>query len=84
MRTSCLSIFMIVAMLTTFGCQKPEESSKSTSPTSPTSPKVYTVNGGPAIGDVAPEIEGVDLDGVAFKLSDYRGKVVMLDFYGDW
>tara|TARA_R110002072_G_scaffold57508_1_gene147849 strand:+ start:33443 stop:34204 length:762 start_codon:yes stop_codon:yes gene_type:complete len=32
----------------------------------------------------APEIEGVDLDGVAFKLSDYRGKVVMLDFWGDW
>lgn len=32
----------------------------------------------------APEIEGEDLDGVAFKLSDYRGKVVMLDFWGDW
>ncbi|MBM4060236.1 MAG: hypothetical protein FJ265_03930 [Planctomycetes bacterium] len=32
----------------------------------------------------APEIEGVDLDGVAFKLSDYRGKVVLLDFWGDW
>jgi hypothetical protein len=32
----------------------------------------------------APEIEGQDLDGVAFKLSDYRGKVVLLDFWGDW
>ena len=32
----------------------------------------------------APEIEGEDLDGVAFKLSDYRGKVVLLDFWGDW
>jgi hypothetical protein len=32
----------------------------------------------------APEIEGKDLDGVPFKLSDYRGKVVMLDFWGDW
>ena len=40
--------------------------------------------GGPTIGEMAPEIEGVDLDGVEFKLSDYRGKVVMLDFYGDW
>ncbi len=40
--------------------------------------------GGPTIGEMAPEIEGVDLDGVKFKLSDYRGKVVMLDFYGDW
>ena len=37
-----------------------------------------------AIGMVAPEIEGDDLDGVSFKLSDYRGKVVVLDFWGDW
>jgi len=37
-----------------------------------------------AIGRVAPEIEGEDIDGVAFKLSDYRGKVVVLDFWGDW
>ncbi len=35
-------------------------------------------------GSVAPEIEGEDIDGVAFKLSDYRGKVVVLDFWGDW
>lgn len=37
-----------------------------------------------SIGKVAPDIEGTDLDGVAFKLSDYRGKVVVLDFWGDW
>ena len=37
-----------------------------------------------AVGQPAPEIAGEDLDGVAFKLSDYRGKVVMLDFWGDW
>jgi hypothetical protein len=36
------------------------------------------------IGKVAPEIEGKDVDGKAFKLSDYRGKVVALDFWGDW
>ena len=36
------------------------------------------------IGQVAPEIEGEDLDGAAFKLSDYRGKVVVIDFWGDW
>ena len=36
------------------------------------------------IGKVAPDIEGTDLDEVAFKLSDYRGKVVVLDFWGDW
>jgi AhpC/TSA family len=37
-----------------------------------------------AIGKVAPEIEGKDVDGKKFKLSDYRGKVVVLDFWGDW
>lgn len=36
------------------------------------------------VGKVAPDIEGEDVDGKAFKLSDYRGKVVMLDFWGDW
>lgn len=36
------------------------------------------------IGMQVPDIEGKDLDGVGFKLSDYKGKVVMLDFWGDW
>lgn len=36
------------------------------------------------IGMIAPDIEGEDLDGVAFKLSDYHGKVVVLDFWGNW
>jgi hypothetical protein len=34
-----------------------------------------------AVGKVAPEIEGQDQDGNKFKLSDYRGKVVLLDFW---
>ncbi len=36
------------------------------------------------VGMVGPDIEGEDIDGTAFKLSDYRGKVVVLDFWGDW
>lgn len=36
------------------------------------------------IGKVTPEIEAEDVDGVNFKLSDYRGKVVLLDFWGHW
>jgi hypothetical protein len=36
------------------------------------------------IGMTAPEIEGVDTDGTRFKLSDYRGKVVVIDFWGFW
>jgi hypothetical protein len=36
------------------------------------------------IGKVAPEIEGEDVDGKPMKLSDFRGKVVVLDFWGHW
>ncbi len=36
------------------------------------------------VGELAPEIEGVDQDGKPMKLSDHRGKVVLLDFWGDW
>lgn len=37
-----------------------------------------------SIGRIAPEIKGTDADGVEFSLSDYRGKVVVLDFWADW
>lgn len=37
-----------------------------------------------SIGRQALEIEGGDLDGKSLKLSDYRGKVVVLDFWADW
>lgn len=37
-----------------------------------------------SIGKTAPEISGEDIDGGKFKLSDYRGKVIMLDFWGHW
>jgi hypothetical protein len=34
-----------------------------------------------SVGKVTPDIEGEDQDGKRFKLSDYRGKVVLLDFW---
>jgi hypothetical protein len=34
------------------------------------------------VGRTAPDFETVDQDGVAFRLSDYRGRVVVLDFWG--
>lgn len=36
------------------------------------------------VGMPAPEIADTDLNGERFKLSDYRGKVVMLVFWGTW
>jgi len=37
-----------------------------------------------AIGKPAIDIEGEDIDGKKFKLSDYKGKVVVIDFWGNW
>lgn len=36
------------------------------------------------VGKVAPDITGRDLNGTEFRLSDYRGKVVALVFFGEW
>ncbi len=36
------------------------------------------------IGQTAPEIVGQDVDGNPMKLSDFAGKVVVLDFWGFW
>jgi hypothetical protein len=36
------------------------------------------------IGKTPPDFEAIDENGVTFKLSDYRGKVVVIDFWGNW
>lgn len=36
------------------------------------------------VGDLAPEITGQDVHGKAMKLSDFRNKIVVIDFFGDW
>ena len=35
-------------------------------------------------GQIAPPLEGKDLDGKTIKLSDHRGKVVLVDFWATW
>ena len=37
-----------------------------------------------SVGGTAAEIKGEDIGGKPLQLSDYRGKVVLLDFWGDW
>lgn len=37
-----------------------------------------------AVGQVAPELEAEDMDGKRLKLSDYRGKVVLLACWASW
>ncbi len=59
---------------------RPGAAAKGAAAPRPTGPRVE----GLAVGNLAPDIENEDLDGETFKLSDYRGKVVMLDFWGNW
>lgn len=40
--------------------------------------------GSPGIGTAVPEIQGEDVDGRPLDLARYRGKVVVLLFWGDW
>ena len=36
------------------------------------------------VGKPCPEFDALDAEGAGFKLSDYRGKVVLIDFWGFW
>jgi hypothetical protein len=36
------------------------------------------------VGNAAPEIAGKTMDGKPIKLSDFKGRVVVIDFFGDW
>jgi cytochrome oxidase Cu insertion factor (SCO1/SenC/PrrC family) len=50
----------------------------------PKGPPQDVVAEGPRIGDVAPDIAGEDIEGTSFRLRDYRGKVVVIDFWANW
>ena len=45
---------------------------------------VSTLKEGLGVGDLAPNIQGEDAQDVTFSLEDYRGNVIMLDFWGNW
>ena len=50
----------------------------------PTVEDVSQLKEGREVGNRAPDFEATDVEGKSFKLSDYRGKVVVLDFWGFW
>jgi len=43
-----------------------------------------STNTGLSKGKTAQAIRGIDADGESFQLSDYRGKVVLLDFWASY
>jgi hypothetical protein len=71
----CSVQLMLAVVLSMPGC---------TNTKAPHCPEPVDDPSGVPIGALAPEITGEDIDGAFFKLSDYRGKVVLLDFWGNW
>ena len=43
-----------------------------------------TVAASPLVGQPAPEVEGPDLDGATVRLSDLRGRYVVVNFFATW
>lgn len=39
---------------------------------------------GPKIGEVAPSFQGVTIHGEKIELADFKGKVVLIDFWASW
>ena len=85
------STWMLGALLLTVACKPNPYSDTNFAPRNVEFPDArcapFNPNGidvGADIGQLAPEIRGIDTDGIAFKLSDYRGKVVVLSFFGVW
>jgi hypothetical protein len=69
-------VFLALPAVAMAGCYQAKTPPPDTGPAKPVE--------GLKVGNIAPEIEGEDIDGKTFKLSDYRGKVVLLDFWGHW
>src|SRR5258705_202705 len=67
---------LVLAVLLLSSCHQAQ---RSKSP-----PQGAKLAGGVPVGEVAPDIDGADVDGNRFKLSDYRGQVVALVFWGTW
>jgi hypothetical protein len=84
MRRALILVALLMVGVAFFACKeasqpKPAKRGPALGPAPSGAPTV-----GLDIGQIAPEIDGHDLDLKRFKLSDFRGKVVLLDFWGHW
>lgn len=37
-----------------------------------------------SVGDAFPALSGTDINGDPISISEFKGKVILLDFFGDW
>ncbi len=78
---------LLILGLILVGCSRgrdQEQQAQQPSPAKAPKPDQPPPPQGLEVGNQAPEIDGEDIDGKKFKLSDYRGKVVLLDFWASW
>ena len=81
-RILCVLFLGIIVPLATLGCDSgySNTSSNSDAANQPNSLK----RGLPAMGSVSPPFQLADLQGNQIALSDYKGKVVLLNFWATW
>jgi len=71
---SCIAVVGIAALSFTYYHEQPVVKDASG----------IVVSVGTNIGDIAPDISLTALDGATYKLSDLRGKMVLVDFWASW
>jgi cytochrome oxidase Cu insertion factor (SCO1/SenC/PrrC family) len=47
-------------------------------------PQQISLNSKHAVGSSFPNLEGTDLHGQPISIADFKGKVILVDFFGDW
>jgi hypothetical protein len=87
MRSKLRLLGVLIMGLILVGCSRQrdqQQQAQQTGPSKQSKPAQPPPPTGFEVGNLAHEIEGEDIDGKKFKLSDYRGKVVLLDFWASW
>ena len=86
MQSKLRPLGLLILGLILVGCSRQRDKEQQTQqpPPGKQSKPAQPPSVGLEVGNLAPEIEGDDIDGKKFKLSDYRGKVVLLDFWAGW
>ena len=73
-----VTCLLLLAFLVALGCGAEPD------PSTPPSPGPETAAPAASIGEPAPDFTLEDLDGEPFTLSDYRGEIVVLNFWATW